>query len=155
MFCLSKGLSAPVGSMLAGETTLIEKARRVRKMVGGGMRQAGVLAAAGIIALTEMVERLAEDHANARRLAEGIAELPGITVDLGRVETNMVFLDCRPPLTADGFLQRCAAEGVLADMASPSRVRLVTHRGVSRGDVESAIRTISLVLRGERSPIPA
>jgi threonine aldolase len=155
MFCLSKGLSAPVGSMLAGDRAFIERARRVRKMVGGGMRQAGVIAAAGICALTEMVDRLAEDHANARRLAEGIAGLPGITVDLARVETNMVFLDCRPPLTARRFIQQCAAQGVLADSASPSRVRLVTHRGVSRDEVEAAIRTIRLILKEEPSPIPA
>src|SRR5437867_7032698 len=97
MFCLSKGLSAPVGSMLAGSLDFIERARRMRKMVGGGMRQAGVIAAAGLCALNEMVDRLAEDHVNARRLAEGLQGLPSVDIDLSRVETNMVFGDCRPP----------------------------------------------------------
>src|SRR5207237_9551891 len=100
MLGLSKGLSAPVGSILAGSAGFIERARRMRKMVGGGMRQAGVLAAAGLCALNEMVDRLADDHANARRLAEGLQGLPGFDTDLARVETNMVFGDCRPPLTA-------------------------------------------------------
>ncbi len=91
MFCLSKGLSAPVGSMLAGSSEFISEARRMRKLLGGGMRQAGILAAAGIVALNEMVERLAEDHANARKLAEGLANIPGVAVDPSVVESNMVF----------------------------------------------------------------
>src|SRR5438132_3486098 len=124
MFCLSKGLSAPVGSILAGSAEFIERARRMRKMVGGGMRQAGVLAAAGLCALNEMVDRLADDHANARRLAEGLQGLPGIDIDLARVETNMVFGDCRPPLTAGEFIERCRSVGVLLDKASPSRWRM-------------------------------
>ncbi len=142
MFCLSKGLSAPVGSMLAGSVDFIERARRMRKMVGGGMRQAGVLAAAGLCALTEMVDRLAEDHANARRLAEGLQGLSGIDVDLGRVETNMVFGECRPPLTARQFIDRCRAVDVLLDQASPYRWRMVTHRGVTSDDVDYAIGAI-------------
>src|SRR5437016_1061645 len=110
---------APVGSMLAGSLDFIERARRVRKMVGGGMRQAGVLAAAGLCALNEMIDRLAEDHVNARRLAEGLQGLPGIDVDLARVETNMVFGECRLPLTARQFIDRCRTVGVLLDQASP------------------------------------
>ncbi|HVH64988.1 MAG TPA: GntG family PLP-dependent aldolase [Candidatus Acidoferrum sp.] len=145
MFCLSKGLSAPVGSMLAGSATFIERARRMRKMLGGGMRQAGVLAAAGLIALNEMVDRLADDHANARRLAEGLQGLPGVDVDLTRVETNMVFGDCRPPLTAPEFTRRCREIGVLIDYASPSRWRMVTHRGVSTDDVDYAIAQVRSV----------
>jgi threonine aldolase len=139
MFCLSKGLSAPVGSMLAGSTDFIERARRMRKMLGGGMRQAGVVAAAGMIALTEMVDRLAEDHGNARKLAEGLQGLPGIDIDLSRVETNMVFGDCHPPLTATAFIDRCRAVGVLLDQASLFRWRMVTHRGVSAADIEYAV----------------
>jgi threonine aldolase len=146
MFCLSKGLSAPVGSMLAGSSDFIERARRMRKMLGGGMRQAGVLAAAGLIALNEMVERLAEDHANARRLAEGLQELPGVDVDLARVETNMVFGDCRLPLTARDFLERCVEVGVLIDLATPQRWRMVTHRGVSVEDVDYTIDAVRRML---------
>ena len=142
MFCLSKGLSAPVGSMLAGSAAFIDHARRMRKMVGGGMRQAGVLAAAGLCALNEMVDRLADDHANARRLADGLQGLPGVEVDLSRVETNMVFGDCRPPLTAGEFIDRCREVGVLLDQASPHRWRMVTHRGVSAEDVDYAIAAV-------------
>ena len=138
MFCLSKGLSAPVGSMLAGSTEFIERARRWRKLLGGGMRQAGVLAAAGLCALDEMVGRLADDHRNARRLAEGLQGLPGIGIDLARVETNMVFGDCQPPLTAAAFIERCSAAGVLLDQASLHRWRMVTHRGVTADDVDYA-----------------
>src|ERR1700730_14584680 len=139
MFCLSKGLSAPVGSMLAGSRDFIERSRRMRKMLGGGMRQAGVLAAAGLCALDEMVDRLAEDHRNARRLGEGLQGLPGIAIDLARVETNMVFGDCQPPLTAAAFIDRCRQAGVLLDQASLYRWRMVTHRGVTADDVEFPI----------------
>jgi threonine aldolase len=142
MFCLSKGLSAPIGSMLAGSAAFVEQARRRRKMLGGGMRQAGVLAAAGLLALDRMVERLAEDHANARRLGQGLQDLDGIEVDLSRIQSNMVFGECRPPLTARQFIERCRQVGVLLDQASPQRWRMVTHRGVSATDVEQAIDAI-------------
>src|SRR6202140_5608328 len=142
MFCLSKGLSAPVGSMLAGSGEFIERSRRMRKMLGGGMRQAGVLAAAGLVALDEMVDRLADDHRNARRLAEGLQGLPGIAIDLARVETNMVFGDCQPPLTAAAFIERCRKAGVLLDQASLYRWRMVTHRGVTADDVDYAIGSV-------------
>ena len=142
MFCLSKGLSAPVGSMLAGSTAFIERARRWRKLLGGGMRQAGVLAAAGLCALDEMVGRLADDHRNARRLAEGLQGLPGIGIDLARVETNMVFGDCQPPLTAAAFIERCGEAGILLDQASLHRWRMVTHRGVTADDVDYAIDSV-------------
>jgi threonine aldolase len=145
MFCLSKGLSAPVGSMLAGSKDFIERARRMRKMLGGGMRQAGVVAAAGLCALNEMVDRLAEDHANARRLAEGLLGVPGVDIDLLRVETNMVFGDCHPPLTATAFIDRCREVGVRLDQASLYRWRMVTHRGVSVEDVNYAIEAVRRV----------
>ena len=145
MFCLSKGLSAPVGSMLAGSAAFVEKARRMRKMLGGGMRQAGVLAAAGLISLNDMVGRLADDHANARRLADGLQRLPGVDIDLTRVETNMVFGECRPPLTAPEFVRRCREVGVLLDYASPFRWRMVTHRGVSTDDVDYAVAQVRSV----------
>ena len=150
MFCLSKGLSAPVGSMLAGSASFIERARRMRKMLGGGMRQAGVLAAAGLISLNEMVDRLADDHRNARRLAEGLQGLPGIDIDLARVETNMVFGDCRPPLTAREFIQRCREQGVLLDLASTYRWRMVTHRGVSAEDIDYAIDAVRRAMGADR-----
>src|ERR1700737_3772128 len=142
MFCLSKGLSAPVGSMLAGSRDFIERSRRMRKLLGGGMRQAGVLAAAGLCALEEMVDRLADDHRNARRLAEGLQGLPGIAIDLARVETNMVFGDCQPPLTAATFIDRCREAGVLLDQASLYRWRMVAHRGVTADDVDFAIGAV-------------
>ncbi len=147
MVSLSKGLSAPVGSMLAGSTEFIERARRVRKMLGGGMRQVGVLAAAGAIALTEMVDRLAEDHLHARRLAEGLTGLPGISIDLHRVETNMVFVRCLPPLTRELFVELCLERGVRVAATGPQTVRMVTHRGVSSGDIAYAIDAIAQALR--------
>jgi threonine aldolase len=110
------------------------------------MRQAGVLAAAGLIALDAMVDRLAEDHMNALRLAQGLQGLPGIDVDLSRVETNMVFGECQPPLSAREFIERCRGEGVLLDQASPQRWRMVTHRGVSAADIDDAIAVVRRLL---------
>ncbi|MEO6795648.1 MAG: GntG family PLP-dependent aldolase [Candidatus Dormibacter sp.] len=147
MFCLSKGLSAPVGSMLAGTAAFVMEARRRRKMLGGGMRQAGVLAAAGILALDQMVDRLADDHANARRLGEGLQGIAGIDIDRSRIESNMVFGTCRPPLTAREFIDRCREEGVLLDQASPQRWRMVTHRGVTAEDVEAAVDAVRRAMK--------
>jgi len=135
-FCLSKGLGAPVGSLLCGSRALVEHARRWRKVAGGGMRQAGVLAAAGIVALEEHVERLAEDHANARRLAEGLAAIDGIEVDPGAVQTNMVFARVASG-TPEALAEHLARHGVLARPGRP--MRLVTHLDVSRADVERAL----------------
>lgn len=138
--CLSKGLSAPVGSILLGKADFIAEARRNRKMVGGGMRQAGVLAAAGIVALTEMVDRLAEDHANARFLAESLAEMPGLTVDLDSVQTNIVVIEVsRPGLTAAEFIARMAELGVRVVAFGGDKVRMVTHYGITRAGVEQAV----------------
>lgn len=147
MFCLSKGLSAPVGSMLAGSPDFIERARRMRKMLGGGMRQAGVLAAAGLCSLNEMVDRLAEDHANARTLAEGLAELPGVVIDLDRVETNIVVftLSSMPPAA---FLDEVGARGVRGGEMGGGRVRFVTRYEVGPADVEHALSVCSEVLTG-------
>jgi threonine aldolase len=144
MFCLSKGLAAPVGSLLAGSADFILRARKNRKMVGGGMRQAGVLAAAGLVALTQMVARLAEDHANARLLAEGLAAIPGVTIDLRRVQTNIVLFEVADPL---GFVDRLQAEGVLAIYFGGKTIRLVTHYGITRSDVEAALGAVQRVLR--------
>jgi threonine aldolase len=144
MFCLSKGLSAPVGSMLAGSGQFIERARRHRKMLGGGMRQAGVIAAAGICALEEMVDRLKEDHLHARRLAEGLRGLTRLKLQWP-VETNMVFVGCSHPLSAGSLVDLCADQGVRISQATPETVRMVTHRGVSEEDVDYAIEVIRAI----------
>ena len=140
MFCLSKGLGAPVGSMLLGGRGFIEEARRWRKLLGGGMRQVGVLAAAGLVALEETPPRLAEDHANARRLAEGLAELPGVRIDPEGVRTNIVLFDVSGTgLAADEICARVRdSHGVLCS-GFGSSIRMVTHYDVSRDDVELAL----------------
>lgn len=137
-FCLSKGLAAPVGSLLCGPSEFIRTARRWRKMVGGGMRQAGVLAAAGIIALTQMVERLSDDHHNARRLAEGLVEIPGFSIDLETVQTNMVFFRLAQPL-AGKFGPFMAERGIVVG-DGPSPVRAVTHYGIEAEDIDDVVR---------------
>jgi threonine aldolase len=139
-FCFSKGLAAPVGSMLVGPRAVVDRARKYRKMLGGGMRQAGILAAAALLALEAMVDRLAEDHANARLLAEGLAEFSGIEVDLKRVQTNIVIFAVRSPRAdATAFTRGLAARGVLAHQISPDSIRLVTHKDVSRDDILTAL----------------
>jgi threonine aldolase len=143
-FCVSKGLGAPVGSILCGPARTIERARRWRKAVGGGWREAGVLAAAGLWALDHMVERLAEDHANARTLADGLAELPGVRIDLDRVQTNIVRFEV-PELGAREFAAACRARGVLGG-ASSAGVRFVTHYGIEAADVQRALSVCSEVL---------
>jgi threonine aldolase len=142
MFCLSKGLSAPVGSMLVGSSDFIAEARRVRKLLGGGMRQAGILAAAGIVALNEMVERLAEDHANARKLADGLASIPGVAVDPSMVESNMVFFGAADSDNAR-LVEAVAAEGVLLSGSDDGRIRAVTHYGIGAEDIDAALAVIS------------
>jgi threonine aldolase len=141
MFCLSKGLCAPVGSMLMGSRALIERGRSIRKMLGGGMRQAGVLAAAGLIALEEMPARLHEDHANARWLAEQIAAIDGCRIDLETVQTNIVIFrpEARP---AAEIIAGLKGKGVLCGTASAEEVRFVTHRDVDRGACEWAISAL-------------
>lgn len=145
-FCLSKGLAAPVGSMLAGTREYIARARKNRKLLGGGMRQAGILAAAGIVALTTMVDRLAEDHANAKLLAEGVACIPGLSVDPATVETNIVQVDVAlPSVSGEEFAARLTKAGVLCGASGARRVRLVTHKDVSRQDIVSALSIINRV----------
>jgi threonine aldolase len=146
MFCLSKGLSAPVGSMLCGSAEFIERARRARKMLGGGMRQAGILAAAGIVGLTTMVERLAEDHANARALAAGIVGAPGLGVRPELVESNFVFFTVAgrdgQPTDAASFMAAAAKAGVLLSQGDDVRVRAATHYGISSEDVRRAVESL-------------
>ncbi len=148
MFCLSKGLSAPVGSMLVGPRDFIAYGRRIRKALGGGMRQVGVLAAAGLIALTEMTRRLAEDHARARRLAEAIAVLPGIVLHPAELETNIIIFGFEHPrLTVASLLEELARRGILA-LAAPGGygIRMVTHKDVGDADVERAIAAFRAIL---------
>ncbi len=145
--CLSKGLSAPVGSLLVGSAEFIARARRNRKMVGGGMRQVGILAAAGIVALEKMVDRLAEDHANARALAEMVAEFPGMKVDLKSVQTNIVVAEVdRQDMTAAQFLARADEQGVKISPFGGNKIRFVTHYGITRQDVEAACRIVKSIL---------
>jgi threonine aldolase len=136
--CLSKGLGAPVGSLLAGDRAFVAAARRVRKAFGGGMRQAGVLAAAGMIALREGPALLADDHRRARALAQGLAALPGLVVDPGAVETNIVMVDL-PRHDPAALLGALRSAGVLASRAGPRRLRFVTHRDVGDDGVQAAI----------------
>ena len=143
MFCLSKGLSCPVGSVVVGTTEFIEKARKVRKVLGGGMRQAGIIAAPGIVALEKMIDRLEEDHVNAKRLAEEMAKVDGIVVDLERVQTNMVVSDIAGlGVDDERFLSKLRENGVLASTIGKNRVRMVTHRGIEREHVEKAIGAV-------------
>ncbi len=154
MFCLSKGLAAPVGSMLVGDGDAMAEARRIRKVFGGGMRQAGVLAAAGLVALREMLPRLAEDHATARRLAVRLAEIHAFEIDPETVETNIVFFEVREgfPLSAAELVARFRAQGVLANALGPHRIRMVTHYEISPRDVDEAVEIIRRVVTGVRSP---
>ncbi len=145
-FCLSKGLSAPAGSMLAGPKERIEFGRRLRKAFGGGMRQVGVLAAPGLIALTEMVDRLRDDHARAKRLAAGIAVLPGVELDPSTVETDIVIFGFKhPKLSVPEMLERMKAKGILA-LAVSGGIRMVTHKDVGDADVDRAIRAFQEIL---------
>lgn len=147
MFCLSKGLGAPVGSMLLGTRAFIEEARRWRKLLGGGMRQAGVLAAAGLIALEEMPQRLHEDHENAQLLARGLAELDGIRINPEEVRTNIVIFDvAETKQESDAICAQLASRGVLASGFGPNAIRMVTHYDVSRADIESALKEIERIV---------
>jgi threonine aldolase len=146
MFCLSKGLCAPVGSMLVGSRNFIERARTIRKMLGGGMRQAGVLAAAGLIALEEMPKRLEVDHANARLLAEHLAELPQVEIDLTTVQTNIVIFTVRGYPDPTPILERLRQRGVIAGTAADHQIRFVTHNDVDRAACEEAARIASEVI---------
>ena len=148
MFCLSKGLGAPVGSMLVGSKAFFEDARLARKMLGGGMRQVGVLAAAGRIALEEGPKHLHVDHDNAQFLAQGLAEIPGIKIDLSKVVTNILFLDVAGTgLTSFEISKRLAAHNVLANGVTPETMRMVTHRDVDRAGCERALQVLREVLQ--------
>jgi threonine aldolase len=150
MFCLSKGLGAPVGSMLVGTAAAMARARLFRKSLGGGMRQAGVLAAAGLIALEEMPARLGEDHANARLLAEVVAKHDAAEIDLATVQTNMAIFQLRTGGDATAFCAALKEKGVLAGGLGPRTVRFVTHYDVSREECERAAEVVGEMLEGWR-----
>jgi threonine aldolase len=148
-FCLSKGLAAPVGSVICGSNDFIGRARRVRKMLGGGMRQAGIIAAAGVVALERMVDRLADDHDNARRLAEAIATIPRLTIDLASVQTNIVIFSVQHPTgrsaavkATDEIVRGCAARKIKIHAMGPTSIRCVTHKDVDADDIDRAIAAI-------------
>jgi len=141
MFCLSKGLSAPVGSLVCGDKGFIDQARKWRKMVGGGMRQAGHLAAAGIIALSDIVGELKKDHSNTHILAEGLSKLKGITLDPEIVKTNIIFFSIKhPTMSPEDFLEKLEIEGIKILMVHPGVFRAVLHREISESHIESVIR---------------
>ena len=144
--CFSKGLGAPVGSALAGSTDFIERARRVRKMFGGGMRQAGIIAAGALYALEHHVDRMAVDHHNARRLAQALAEMPGVRLDPTQVETNIVVWRLAEPLQAAEVQARLRERGVLVSGFGPRLLRCVTHLEVTSEDIEEAIPVIRSVM---------
>lgn len=149
-FCLSKGLSAPVGSVLCGSNEFIIKARRMRKMLGGGMRQAGILAAAGIVALQTMITQIIDDHRRAKILAEGLDKIPGLTLYMGTPETNMVFVALNDdiPLTADETAKQLEKQGLLVGVVSKRQFRLVTHYGIEDVDIQLAISGYQEVMGG-------
>jgi threonine aldolase len=146
-FCLSKGLGAPVGSMIVGSREFVERCRSIRKMLGGGMRQAGVLAAAGLVALEEGPKRLQEDHDNAQLLAQKLSRVPGIDLNPVKVQTNIVIFSVKPSgLTSAEFLAQLSSRGVLGVPVDGTRVRMVTHLDVSRREVEDAADIVASVL---------
>ena len=147
-FCLSKGLAAPVGSVICGPEEFIAEARRIRKVVGGGMRQAGVIAAAGIVALDEMIDRIQEDHENAARLARGINEIEGLSIDLARVQTNIVYFDVADDQKpAEEILARLASKGVKILKLGPRRFRAVTHYGITSADIDQVVSALTEVMK--------
>jgi threonine aldolase len=152
-FCVSKGLAAPVGSVICGSSGFVDKARRVRKMLGGGMRQAGVIAAAGIVALETMVDRLAEDHANARALAEGLAKLPGLAIDLPSVQTNIVIFRVERGTAATSaaataeMVAGCGARKVKIHAIGPTAIRCVTHKDIDAEDIGRTLEAFAEITR--------
>ena len=147
-FCLSKGLCAPVGSVLCGEKEFIKKANRARKMLGGGMRQAGILAAAGVIALQKMVARLIEDHNRASDLAEGLSENTGIFLDMGFPVTNMVFFSLSPKIrmSAPEIEEKLKARGILVSASDQRRFRLVTHYWIDDSAINKTVDSFAEIL---------
>ncbi len=147
-FCLSKSLSAPVGSVVCGSSDFIAEARRARKVLGGGMRQAGVIAAAGIKALEEMVDRLAKDHENAQRLAEGIASISGLSIELTKVQTNIIYFELdEDRMSPNELVTELNKKEVKLLAVGPNRLRAVTHYGISAGDIDLTIKALGEVMK--------
>jgi threonine aldolase len=144
--CLSKGLGAPVGSLILGSDEFVERCRRERKLFGGGMRQVGIIAAAGLYALRNNIARLAEDHANARILAEGLNDLACFNVDLARVQTNIIVANVDSSFETDSLLDKMKQNGVLAVPFGPTKIRFVTHLDVSREDCGEALKRIESLI---------
>jgi threonine aldolase len=150
LFCLSKGLSAPVGSIVCGTREFIAEARRNRKLLGGGMRQAGIIAAPGLVALDKMIARLAEDHENARRLAEGIAEISGLSIDLSQVKTNIIYFDVvNERITVEQIRVGLEKRGIKVLPTGPTRFRMVTHYGIEANDIDRTIVMLKETMTGE------
>ncbi|HIN05664.1 MAG TPA: low-specificity L-threonine aldolase [Dehalococcoidia bacterium] len=148
-FCLSKGLSCPVGSVIVGTQDFIDQARKWRKMIGGGMRQAGVIAAAGLVAMDTMIDRLADDHANAKKLAEGLANIDGLSVDPERIQTNIVIFEVDPAMsTVQEFMAALDREGVKVSYPGEHTIRMVTHREIDSSEIDDALARISNVAKG-------
>jgi threonine aldolase len=157
-FCFSKGLAAPVGSIMCGSAETVAKARRVRKLLGGAMRQAGVIAAAALVAIEDMRDRLGEDHRNAKSLARGLAQIPGIRVDADRVVTNIVSFEIDPGrMDTNIFVKAAAAEGLRLSryLGNSPRLRAVTHYGVEAGDIDDALEVVAKILSTGRIPVAA
>jgi threonine aldolase len=141
-------LAAPVGSLVCGSQSFIDRARRARKVLGGGMRQAGVLAAVGIVALTEMTQRLAEDHANARKLAEGIDHIDGLFIDPAVIRTNLVFFHLtREDMTVEDLVQPLEREGIRILSIGPKKFRAVTHYHITSEDIDYALEAFNKVMQ--------
>lgn len=148
MFCLSKGLAAPVGSVICGTEEFIKRAHKIRKMVGGGMRQAGIIAAAGIVALEQMIDRLAEDHKNAEKLARAIAQIKGFSINLDAVQTNIVYFDLDGEnITAQQVVEKAKQKGLLLLSLGDKTFRMVTHYGIESEDIERAISVLSQIIK--------
>jgi threonine aldolase len=157
-FCFSKGLAAPVGSILCGDGATVAKARRVRKLLGGAMRQAGVIAAAALVGLEEMRERLVEDHRNAKRFADGLTQIPGIRLDPDSVVTNIVSFEVDAAVMDTGAFQKaCAEKGLRISryLGNSPRLRAVTHLDVSSDDIDAALEIARRVVTGSRAPVGA
>ena len=157
-FCFSKGLAAPVGSILCGDGATVAKARRIRKMLGGAMRQAGVIAAAALVGLEEMRERLVDDHRNAKRFAQGLAQLPGVRIDPTKVVTNIVAFEVDPAvMDAAAFQKSCAEQGLRISryLGNSPRLRAVTHVDLSPDDIDAALEVARAVLLGSPAPVGA
>jgi threonine aldolase len=147
-FCLSKGLSAPVGSVICGSKEFIAEARRTRKILGGGMRQAGIIAAAGITALEDLVDRLKEDHENARRLAQGIAGISGLSIEPEKVQTNIIYFEINEGrMTAEELVAKLDKKGVKMLSLEARQLRAVTHYGISAEDIDAALEALSEAMK--------